>query len=316
MLKDLPRPRGESQEGQIEMRLIFNPALFLVLAMGSLAACGGDAQDTTSEAALNAETGPGGEGSTEATSDIVASIDVGYGKINFHKGAPTAYISEQSPADYATTPLDSTIPGHTTLEVFLAVAPNLEPPQELVDSHPYEIANLGRPDAEIVTPAFDANAPVEKASAACKAWVLVEGGTCPNYAQTLKVTKDAAGGTQTLYLNNNSTYMTTSSVTLGVCNDSNTAFNTTLSWDNDGDSNTAASDLTSAPQASVAANQKIRYLNINKAEQPCTPVPPDTICIGQKKPTRYRIAGYAPGGKALSLLTAKTTTSYAPGCVR
>jgi hypothetical protein len=51
----------------------------------------------------------------------------------------------------------------TSLEIFLAVS-DREPPARLVEAHPFEAEDLGRPDATVVEVSIDMNAPVEKYS--------------------------------------------------------------------------------------------------------------------------------------------------------
>jgi hypothetical protein len=197
---------------------------------GALPACG-------SAESTRGGSPPAGAPDLAATADarnsVLASIDVGYGTVEFSKsplpnGHAAFAILEKASAFLRTTPMVTLMSSRslTTLEVFLAVAPGRRPPQELVDLHTEQALRLGRATRDIVHATFDRNAPVEKSAAACDGWVYAPRADCELWGNRLGI--DFTTGTPTAWLNVGSTefnyeYQTMAFAALGVCNETDAA---------------------------------------------------------------------------------------------
>ncbi len=286
-------------------------AIALLFAGVALNACAADTQDPETGAPENVGT---------SKDEILASVDVGYGTVAFHKitnanGSMTTFVSEDSPANYKTSPFDSVAYGHTALEMFLAVAPGEEPPQELVDAQARSAERLGRASDAIVVPSFDRDAPIEKSNASCNDWAWYEGAGCPYYTHTNKAYETASnGGDHSLYVGDDNDYMTTSAVTLAACNESNDTILTKLSIDTDGDSDHSTGDLVHGSQIELPAGWKRRYVAFDAVPQSCEIVNNTLVCHDAQ--VRYRIRGYADSGKLYRLRTSVTGSYDAPWCIR
>ncbi len=171
-----------------------------------------------------------------ATDRVVASLELGYGTLNFHSitadnGTTAVYAQETHSAYLSDTPLDRLISKEnpTNLELFLAIAPEQEPPQELLDSHAGEAKQRLRDNADVRAPAYDRDAPVPKGTAAaCSNWVYeVPNG---NYLATSKRARDNVSGLQSLCVGGTGTTcpLTGRNVTMGICNESNQPM--TMQW--------------------------------------------------------------------------------------
>ena len=114
----------------------------------------------------------------------------------------------------------------TSLEIFQAIDPTHEAPAEIVAAHAGEALALGRPNSDVVKAVFDRNAPIEKSSAGCDAWVFAAPSSDPCEYWGKRLGIDSAYGYPTTNLPvGNSTsdfsYQTLSTVALGACNDTN-----------------------------------------------------------------------------------------------
>lgn len=114
----------------------------------------------------------------------------------------------------------------TSLEIFLSLKPEGTVPASLFEHHTTEARALGRPDASVLTVEFDANAPVEKWTASsCDSLVFQNEGTAPGkVTYSNKQRLDNVSGSKDLYVGTAplTPIWTTSSVSLGVCNDATT----------------------------------------------------------------------------------------------
>jgi hypothetical protein len=152
-------------------RSISSCLLFAVLSCAAVSATGCASADNAADVpgTLSGEALPG----APASMVTVAELEVARNKVSFVAfdvggGAPTIGIFESGApgANSWTNQLASQ--GLTTLEMFLALAPEgAEPPDALVDGQAREARALGRTDTSIHRVAIDVNAPVEKSLATC-----------------------------------------------------------------------------------------------------------------------------------------------------
>lgn len=255
------------------------------------------------------------EDDSASRSRTLATVDVGYGEVSFHEsvseeGVVTTHVGELFPADYTSTPLDQAA-GHTPLEIFMAVAPDQHVPQSLLDSHETAAANLGR-GPEVIVPEFDKDAPVEKSAWSCRNFVMPSGCVGPNsysYSHARYITATAGRQTTSLYLKKDPTFMTESSVVMGVCNEGHTSFITRIAWDNDGDANHSDSDMYNAAWVTIPAGHRYRWLGLNQSVigwNYGTPI---------QSPTRYRLDVSAATYGTRHLQSALVTPTSS-GCIR
>jgi hypothetical protein len=186
-----------------------------------------------------------GEG-TKIESKLIASTDLGYGKLEFHSiktadGHEVIYAVESSSAYISHTPIDDLVAAEapTNLELFLAVSPDQTPPRELVDSHPNEVSNRQRKDDSIRTIPFDRDAPVEKSTTSCNNWqyILPTAPAPDRYTDGVRTALNYQSGSVWMPLGRNTGdwgYYTMNNVSLGVCNDStNESANMGFAWEID-----------------------------------------------------------------------------------
>ena len=208
---------------------------FVVLAAFSIFGCGSSGPNESTSG------GPEETARVNTQRTTLATIDVGYGTIQFQKtvaanGDTSLSIQEQASAYATSTPLDALLLKQplTALETFIAIAPDQQPPQELVDSQPGEAKQLGRADSSILSATFDKNAPVEKAVTACLNWVYAAPS---NYCYSW--------GNKLEYQTNGDAWLNvgayigdwghpTGTVTMGVCNATATATSGQVAWSRDG----------------------------------------------------------------------------------
>lgn len=248
---------------------------------------------------------------------VVASVDVGYGQVDFIEstdpdGAKSISMSETSPNTFKETPLDAMQPTfHTHLEIFEAVAPDAPVPQELVAAHALEALALGRETDEIVPARFDKDMPIEKSDATCRAYVFADvpdtSDGCWSYDWIHKYSKNYTSGDATLYLNNSSSYSTTANVTLGICNESTSSITATISSDCVGD----VGGWSVRRTLTAGANSRARWWNkIYVKTIPCD----GFLCLDYY-PVKYRIAADAPSGKSYYLAAADLRSNFHSDCV-
>jgi hypothetical protein len=207
------RIETQYQENQ-HMRTFRIVSATLLLAAVSLTGC--SAGDVSEE----------GAGPTQVSEDpphTIAEVDVGYGKVIFQQtegaeGGVEISVAELSPNDYGSTPFHSiaSLGQHTMLELFLAVAPDQEAPQSLVDAHELQTQQLFRESSELVVPEFDRDAPIEKVTQACRNFVTPPYGICRYYSTNSEKDAQYADG---LNLGSASFY-TNGPVHQGLCNNS------------------------------------------------------------------------------------------------
>jgi hypothetical protein len=206
------------------MQLIKHLSPIFMLSLIATVACGADDESMSADTESAAQSGdPSAETAgpdVEASdSDIVASVDVGYGTVQFHEsrdenGEAMVMVSQLTPNTYGRTPLHETYEGNpTTLEVFLAVAPDQEPPAALVEAHASQADALERPDHSIVAASFDADGPIAKSVAACEALAYPQGVGCYTY----RASKDDVYG-ENIDLDRTSNGPR---VNMGICNQGN-----------------------------------------------------------------------------------------------
>lgn len=196
----------------------------LLLAALCLPACAGAGADDTPVA-------PPADPSNVAAmqSKLLASTDVGYGTVEFHQMTTSdqrtvIVVTEKASAYLRRTPMDALMRTRplTSLEIFRAINPGQAAPEEITSAHAAEAAGLGRANADILPATFDRDAPVEKSSAGCDAWVFESPGACELWGRQLRI--DSASGTPTVVLpvgrsTSDFSYQTMSTVAVGACND-------------------------------------------------------------------------------------------------
>jgi hypothetical protein len=177
-------------------------------------------------------------GNTETTT--LATVDVGYGTVQFVKrtdseGNTSLAFSEQASAYAVSTPLDTLLLDKplTALEVFIAVAPDQTPPQELVDAQATQATQLGRADTSILKAKFDKDEPVQKAIAACTNWVYAApSDRCFSWVNKLEL--QTTGSTWLpVGTNVNDWNHPSGTVTMGVCNATATPTSGQIAWSRD-----------------------------------------------------------------------------------
>lgn len=237
----------------------------------------------------------------QGKSSVIGVADVGYGLVTFHEsvmpdGSIVGGVAEEKPSYVGETPIAQAFAeGHTTLEVFMALLPNQEPPQSLIDGHQVQTAAAGR-TSEVQVPTIDLNLKVEKNLTQCKNHVLPASNAGRNYTYAGTLSSDDVYGVQSLTLP-----ATTSNTTAGVCNEptypngnTKSASHTvrgrvmyapsgTSNWNNPGFTNPIA------PGTSWVWHGLYVW-------DTCTPVPPSTICFPPNKKVSWRVEGKSDTG--------------------
>lgn len=191
----------------------------LLLTASGLGGCGAPSTETD-----NLDEAAGLEEAAESDGPrTLAEVDVGYGTVIFQEvqeldGTVSISVAEITPNDYGSSPFHDIASrgGHTSLELFRAVAPTQEVPQALVDAHEHESQSLGRDPSEVIVPEFDRDAPIEKITQACRTYVTPMYGQCYYYTP---VNEKDANWADSLNLGSSS-YYTTGPLYLGLCNES------------------------------------------------------------------------------------------------
>jgi hypothetical protein len=281
----------------------------VLLAACLLPACAGDKGDDPSSLS---EPDPNAISNTETA--LLSATDVGYGTIEFSKQTmsdkytTTLVITEKASAYLRSTPMDALMSQRlTTLEIFLAVNPGSDVPEDLVKAHADETVRLGRATPDVVHAIFDRNAPVEKSSAACDNWVFAPRTGCQVWGKKLRL--DFISGTPTVVLplgnsTNDFSYLTMSFAALGACNESSgTIFDRSITSQNNG------ATWNFSPWNEVAPGVSIRHwINVStKGPDRCG----SPISVACPHPAAYREQGW---GSSLDLRTAEELSD--PNCIR
>lgn len=250
-----------------------------------------------------------------ADTKILATVDVEYGTLEFYKttsedGTVNYGVSEYSSVYAASTPFTTTMANerHTLLEVFMGVAPDQEPPEELAAIHAAEAKQLGRETDAIEPAPFDRAAPVEKAAAGCVSHIWQSpASNC--YAWKNKLELTTTGG-DWLPVGDNSgdfDHRTGESVTMGVCNATSTPTVAHFLFNND--PNDGYYHWRRDP-VSLAAYQQVRdwWVTSSVWGPDCTGYP---VCFPNLHPAKYAVT-HDPGANA-TLMTAEAY--YTGGCL-
>lgn len=208
----------------------------LLTALVGLVGCGSASGGEESGA-------PAADAAPTIRTEVLAAVDVGYGTVEFvkHVGGEDEVlgIAEVASAYAAHTPLDSAMGSgpHTLLELFIAIAPDQEPPAELVENHHAEAAALRRETDALLAVSFDADEPVEKSTQACRAAVYAPWtDSCWEWNKKLERTTSSSS----VWLPvgdgiNDWTHNTGLRVTMGVCNANNQSTWSQIAWDYTGE---------------------------------------------------------------------------------
>jgi hypothetical protein len=262
------------------------PFLCLLPLAGSFA-CGAadESASLANETEANADLGNVADEET----DVVAST------VYFHErqnadGTVLTGISEQVPANYASTPLQALLAqGPTDLEVFLAVLPNEAPPESFVASHPAQTAELGRETDAIRGAVFDANAPIEKSVTWCKGIATPATDGIYNYTYSGALSSDDVYGSKSRTLNAG-----TKETASAICNETKAGKlashkvkgrvlmkkNVGGSYDNPGWT------------PSIAPGGAWYWLRLRLWEYNCpNPLPPGQLCLPNAVNASYQIQG-------------------------
>ena len=280
-------------------------AYLLAVSSLSVLASGAAGCDTENLSEFDATTN-----AVEGNERILAEIDVDYGVIRFHEllapdGTRSLAVSEMAPTTMTRTPLESLLnQGHfTALEVFKAVAPDLQVPPAIASAHPYETVALGRTDDSVVQARFDTSVPVQKSVASCESFVYQDPGTEGDWIH--KQGKTNLWGSWWLYVAiapGDTSYATASDVTLGVCNDSDVAISGRIAHDDTTDS----TGWIYWGIATVNPGSSWRWWNFSKTSVILDPnCPPQNLFCYTMAPIRYGVWGNSPPGKAFHLRTAE-----------
>lgn len=292
--------------------------LGLVL-VGLASACGAADDMDTSEASVETDY------QAVEGEKVLARFDAGYGDILFVEatspsGAKLVGILEQMPVNYRTSPLQiAAAPGHTSLELFVAIMPEREVPESLVLAHDVEARQLGRTSNEIVPASYDPNVPIEKYSiSSCIQDVLPSNTTgCYPYTHINgRYTQNRSGGSAGSPIGlavqtDAGVYATYNPVTLGICNDSNVTVQSRLSvkYTGPGSSgNWSPFGWVPVPPQSKIWWPKRTYLNTGTCSDPWGCIPPEY-------PSYYRVQAYSPAGKNFHLVTGEYKSLGLP-CVK
>lgn len=185
----------------MNLRNTMKLACLLPLALSFACGAAGDAGEA-SESATEADGTP----EVAEMNDVVATADVGYGTVYFHEqtnedGTVAIGVSESLPGNYGMTPVQRLfVEGHTNLEVFMALLPNLEAPASFVDAHKVQSEQLGRDNDAIREAVFDANAPIEKSVTWCRGIATPEWVGEREYTYSGRKSLDDVKGSQSIAL--------------------------------------------------------------------------------------------------------------------
>lgn len=277
------------------MKLIVLHGCACLAALGAFACASTESEKPSSDA-------PNTAAVPNTQTKTLASIDVGYGKIQFQKsvasnGEEKLSIVEQASAYATSTPLDKLFSQKnlTSLETFMAIAPDQEPPQELVAAHAAETKNLGRKDTAIVKATFDKDAPVEKAVDACLNFVYAAPSDgCYNWEHKLEL-QTTNGDWLNVGTYVGDWNLQTGRVAMGVCNATGTATSGQVAWSRD------FGDWNYDEWIGIPAYTVQRWFEYNQATSgpDCVGSP---ICVAVSHPARYGVR--QSGGPTDQLLTA------------
>jgi len=268
--------------------------LALLLATGVITAgCGGN--DNTGA--------PDTQNVQAAQEQVVAQVDLGYGSVQFHEvttgdGGKVYSVSESAPGNLRNTPFEALVADgkHTTLELFLAVAPGKEPPAALVAAHELEARGLGRSDGTVVPAKYDPNLPVQKNAASCEAWTL----QVPTSNQLSNVQRsDYVSGDRLLAVGTSASdwsYWTAARVALGICNESSHAITGRLWYDLQNDN----SGWTARSWATLQPGYSWRWWNFTYASIGPNCSDGSTMCFHW---ARYGVEGSSASGDLYDLRT-------------
>ncbi|HEY3494937.1 MAG TPA: hypothetical protein VGK73_09635 [Polyangiaceae bacterium] len=194
-------------------------SLLAVLAAG----CGGAGDDVTTAS------GPDVIASPTEEMTVLHEFKVGKAHYRFFdasaSGEPSVLVEQVAPLDMGTPPLTQLLeehPGLTNLEIYLTLAPEGEPPAEvLVASHALEAKNLGRADAAMRPVEFQPTLLVEKSRTTCGTQATnllraIWGGSIKTEAYSAV---EADMGFPGFYFVNVSTGNRTTAISLVLCNE-------------------------------------------------------------------------------------------------
>jgi hypothetical protein len=185
----------------------------------------------------------------------------------------------------------------TSLEVFVSLKPEAAVPELLSERQAAEASALGRADASVRSVTFDANAPIQKWTAtSCDGAIYHNEGVTPGKVKySNKQRLDNVSGWKDLYVGTGpqSPIWTTSSVSLGVCNDATTALSVELWLLKPGQS------WTGSPSVSIQGGQGYRWYMIYRGDldTDCGFSPGDLcggepcICQPQRMEAAYMVRG-------------------------
>jgi hypothetical protein len=290
---------------------IGRPLAGLGLAAVLAGGCDGSAADDASAA--------------EPTDTVLASLDLGYGSLSFHEqkledGSTLIQVAENIPATYSETPFQRLVSeGHTSLEMWKSLMGDKAAPASLVNAHSIEAKALLRPTDEIIAGVFDKDGLIQKSAASCKSladanvFKAVASDTCNTYAWNKKRYSVATSGShyfQALDAAGNAA--TTSTVTMGICNDS-TVNVTGRPMVKLGNSSSFTGVWSSA--ATVKPGQLWYWYNFSRTvNNDCSGVPAGQLCLTLPLPSEYRIDGSSPAGQNYYLYTGVLQATLKPAC--
>lgn len=282
-----------------------------ITVLGCLAAIcslSGCATDEGSMSSDDAELESAGQPITDR---VVASIDLGYGKLEFHSikgddGLTGVYALETHSAYLSATPLDDLMgkENPTNLELFMAVAPGQAPPQELIDSQASEAEQRERETGEVRSVHYDSDAPVQKGTAAaCSAWAYaVPPATSYEYYTVLNQrARDSVTGIAYLAVgdtNTDYTHYTQNSVSMGICNES-TSTAMTMYWQYATSNNGTWYD---SGTTSIPALQAAKQFNLNLSGFVSCSTPSNPLCL-QLYSAKYRLVGQSTSPRLYRMRT-------------
>jgi len=211
-------------------RLLFK-SIAVALGAFTISACGSAPEDLGSEPDLLASMGEPAEAEVAET-EVVAEMDVAGVRVTFLRvtepnGAQRVVLQEMGPMNVMVSPTRdlAMARGRTALEVFLALSPDdAQVPAALEETHEAQARGLGREDVtSVIDIDFELPTVVEKSSATCDDWVFATMGG--DYSITNKKRIEEATGIDDLI-----TDWTTSSTTVGACNESATETGDVLAY--------------------------------------------------------------------------------------
>ena len=286
--------------------------LALLLATGVITAgCGGNANDNP----------PDPQNVQAAQEQVVAQVDLDYGSVQFHEvttgdGGKVYSVSELAPGNLRSTPFEALVAGgqHTTLELFLAVAPGKEPPAALVAAQEREARGLGRSDGTVVPGKYDPNLPVQKDATSCEAWTL----QLPADGYFLNPQRlNYISGHHLLPVGDTDSdwsYWTMGKVALGICNESSHTITGRLWYDlqkNSWSGSTESYGWVARAWATLPPGYSWRWWNFTYARSgPDTTCSGVLVCIPNMHLARYGVEGSSAAGDLYDLKTNAFTTGW------